>query len=64
MLYTFYMCNRDGSSNSLEAFHLSSDAVAAETAVKMLEQHQSCAYVSAFEADRPVLVRYRGVAAS
>jgi hypothetical protein len=58
-IYTFYMCNPDGSANSLEAFDLGSDEMAEARAMVMLAQHQSCAYVSVFQGDRPVLARYR-----
>ena len=58
-IYTFYMCHADGSANSLEAFDLGSDKSAEGCALRMLDQHRSCAYVSVFEGDRPVMARYR-----
>ena len=58
-LYTFYMCNRDGGSNALEAFDLGSETEAETCALRMLREHPSCAYVAVFEEDRAVLTRYR-----
>nr|MEA2797562.1 hypothetical protein [Phenylobacterium sp.] len=61
-IYTFYLCNRDGRSNSFEAFELGSDTSAPERALKLLGEHPSCAYVAVWEGDRPILERHRAAA--
>jgi hypothetical protein len=58
-IYTFYLCNPDGSAISFETFELTSDRAAGPMATRMLMQHLSCAYVVAWEDQRPVLARYR-----
>ena len=58
-IYTFYLCNADGSSYSLEAFDLEADAAAIPRALQMLSEHPNCAYVAVWQGDRPVLARYR-----
>ena len=61
-MYTFYLCAGDGDAASLEAFELGSDEYAQERALKMLQEHPSCAYVAVWDSERPVLERHRGVA--
>ena len=61
-IYTFYLCNPDGSSTSFEAFELGGDKSAPERALKLLGEHPSCAYVAVWEGDRPILERHRAPA--
>lgn len=58
-VYTFYLCNPGGGANSFEAFELGSDAEAPGRALRMLEDHPSCAYVAVWEDQRLVLERHR-----
>lgn len=58
-IYTFYLCNPDGVSTSLEVFELASDDHVAARAAAVLDQHPSCASVAVWEDDRPVLTRHR-----
>ena len=59
MLYTFYPCDPDGSSQTFEAVELPGDRLAAERAELILRDHASCAYVAVWEGDRPVLTLAR-----
>ena len=59
-MYTFYLCNLGGGSNSFESFELGSDADAPELALKMLAAHPSCTYVAVWNDERAVLERHRG----
>ena len=61
-IYTFYLCNLDGGSNSFEAFELGGDKSAPEHALKLLGEHPSCAYVAVWEGDRPIMERHRAAA--
>jgi hypothetical protein len=63
-IYTFYLCNLDGGSNSFEAFELGGDKSAPDRALKLLGEHPSCAYVAVWEGDRPILERHRTAAFS
>ena len=58
-IYTFYLCNADGSSYSLEAFDLGGDAETAPRASQMLAEHGRCAYVAVWQGDRPVRACHR-----
>lgn len=58
-MYTFYLCRPDGGPTGLEAFELGTDAQARLHAFRVLAEHQSCAYVTVWDDDRPVLTRHR-----
>ena len=58
-MYTFYLCNLGGGSNSFESFDLGSDADAPERALKMLADHPSCTYVAVWNDERAVFERHR-----
>ena len=58
-MYTFYLCSGAGDAVSLEAFELGSDEHAPERALKMLQEHPSCAYVAVWNGERPVLEHHR-----
>ena len=58
-LYTFYLCQPDGSAASFEAVELADDAAAVDHAPAMLDQHRSCAYVMVWEGERRVHTRRR-----
>ena len=62
-IYTFYLCNLGGGSNSFEAFDLCSDDEAPGRALQMLGAHPSCSYVAVWSGERPVLERFRDVVA-
>jgi hypothetical protein len=51
-LYTFYVCNSDGSSATLEAHEHEDDLEAGRKAVALLEEHQSCDYVAIWAGER------------
>lgn len=59
MLYTFYPCDPDGSSQTFEAVELPGDRRAGERAELILRDHASCAYVAVWEGDRRVLTLAR-----
>ena len=61
-LYTFYLCRRDGASTSFETFELGGDQDAAARALKMLADHPSCAYVTVWQDDRPLMEKHRTLA--
>jgi hypothetical protein len=58
-VFTFYICKRDGSSASFEAFELESDKDAPDRATAMLAEHLSCAFVSVWQGERRVLTQQR-----
>lgn len=58
-IYTFYLCNLDGSSNSFEAIELTGDEMAVERAPTLLREHPNCAYVAVWEGDRPIHALHR-----
>jgi hypothetical protein len=58
-VFTFYICKRDGSSTSFEAFELESDRDTPDRATAMLAEHLSCAFVSVWQGEREVLTRRR-----
>ncbi|MFL5297197.1 MAG: hypothetical protein ACJ798_12520 [Phenylobacterium sp.] len=58
-LYTFYFCNRDGTSASFETFELADDLEAAGRAATLLNEHLSCAYVAIWCGERIVGRRER-----
>jgi hypothetical protein len=53
-MYVFYLVRQNGCSPSFEAFELSGDEAAPETALKLLGEHPGCAYVAVWEGDRQV----------
>ena len=53
--YSFYLCRTDGSSTSVEAYDLATDADVAEWADQVLAQHPKSAYVAVWDGERPVL---------
>jgi hypothetical protein len=57
--YSFYLCERDGSSTAVEAHDLATDAEVAERALEVLAQHPKSAYVAAWDGERPILARHR-----
>ena len=58
-MYTFYLCDHEGSSTSFEAYDLRSEAEAADRALRVLAEHSSSAFVAAWGEEGPVLIRYR-----
>lgn len=54
-IYTFYPCRTDGSSPTFEAFDLGGDDEALTRANLMLDEHDSCAFVTVWQGDREVL---------
>src|SRR4051794_33613253 len=61
-LYTFYCCHPDGVATTFEARDLASDERARDYAAGLIARHDSCAYVSVFDADREVLTEPRAAA--
>lgn len=51
-LYTFFLCQADGSSHSFEAHELRDDQTAASFAQVVLRQHGSAAYVMVYAGER------------
>lgn len=53
-LYSFYPCQRNGSSLSFEAYDVRDDAEAFVQAIIMLQQHTTAAYVAVWCGERSI----------
>ena len=56
-IYTFYPCRTDGSSPTFEAFDLAGDDEVLGRANLMLDEHDSCAFVTVWQGDREAMSR-------